>query len=392
MKLVIFSKHYYPEKFLINKISIRLNNLFSKITVFTSFPYYNYKKDLINNVKINTYNGIDIIRSKSYLPRSKKILEISINYLTYIIILSFKCLFIHKKKGDVIFVYATSPIFQTIPALLYSWKYNIPLVLWVQDLWPEVLIANGYVKNKFIIKVLYSLIKIIYDKSDLILVQSNGFEEEIRKISNNKNIKLHFNPYQKNQSSYFENHSDKITICYAGNLGKSQKITTLIEALKINKNKNIYLKIIGEGSEKESIKSLLEKYNLKSRVLVLQYLEEEDLFKEFINVDFFYMSLGSGPGLSATIPSKFQMYLSFGIPIISGCNGEVNNLVNQNNLGVIIDELDPIIISKGLDKAYELSNLEKKQLSSNCLNFFNDNFELEKNIDILYKNLKSLEK
>ena len=99
----------------------------------------------------------------------------------------------------------------------------------VQDLWPEVLIANGYIKNKFIIKLLYILIKIIYDKSDLILVQSNGFKDAIAKISENKNIKLHFNPYQKNKSKYFDNHSDKITICYAGNLGKSQKIIALIE-------------------------------------------------------------------------------------------------------------------------------------------------------------------
>ena len=63
-----------------------------------------------------------------------------------------------KEKSDVVLTFATSPLFQSIPAIYFAKMKKIPSVLWVQDLWPEVLEDTGYIKNKF--SLLPSLISV----------------------------------------------------------------------------------------------------------------------------------------------------------------------------------------------------------------------------------------
>ena len=59
---------------------------------------------------------------------------------------------------------------------------KIPSVVWVQDLWPEVLEDTGYIKNKFILKLIDKFVKFIYLKSDTIIAQSDSFKIHLKKI------------------------------------------------------------------------------------------------------------------------------------------------------------------------------------------------------------------
>lgn len=52
MKIVIFTKHYYPENFRINYVVNQLKKK-NKLLIFTSNPHYN-----LSNKIINRYNKI----------------------------------------------------------------------------------------------------------------------------------------------------------------------------------------------------------------------------------------------------------------------------------------------------------------------------------------------
>ena len=52
-------------------------------------------------------------------------------------------------EGDIIFATST-PLTIAIPALYISWRKSIPMVFEVRDLWPDVPIAIGVVKNPII--------------------------------------------------------------------------------------------------------------------------------------------------------------------------------------------------------------------------------------------------
>ena len=52
----------------------------------------------------------------------------------------------------------------------------------MQDLWPEVLEDTGYIKNKFILKIIDKFVSLIYLKSDTIITQSDSFKLHLKKI------------------------------------------------------------------------------------------------------------------------------------------------------------------------------------------------------------------
>ena len=198
MKILIFSKHFWPDNFKINIIAKELVKNGHNVTVLTSNSSYhigknkNYRSNFFLNKR--KWNGVDIY----YLPVFKKkkynFFNILIDYISHFISLFFYSHFFIKKKIDVIFVFGTSPIFQSTPAIYFSYLVRKPLILWVQDLWPESLIDTGYVKNRYLLSIIRSFVKINYYFSSLILVQSDNFKRKIKKDFNiKKKILTYYN-------------------------------------------------------------------------------------------------------------------------------------------------------------------------------------------------------
>ena len=116
--LSIFSKHFWPENFKINEIALKLKKKF-RVNVYTSQPGYNNQKYNIN-LKNKKLKGINITYFSTYRKKSDSFISIFLDYISYVINLTFKINFFLKKEADVCFTYATSPIFQSIPAIYYS--------------------------------------------------------------------------------------------------------------------------------------------------------------------------------------------------------------------------------------------------------------------------------
>ena len=109
-------------------------------------------------------------------------ISIIFNYLSFIIMGIFIGPFLLRgKKFNYILVFANSPVPQAFVGIFLKFIKNSKLILWVQDLWPEILKKQVYVKNKVLLGIINLFIKKIYLFSDIILAQSESFKREIRK-------------------------------------------------------------------------------------------------------------------------------------------------------------------------------------------------------------------
>ena len=165
-----------------------------------------------------------------------------------------------KKKVDTILTFATSPIFQALPAIYLAKLKKKKHILWVQDLWPEVLEDTGYMKNKLFLSFINYFVSKIYKNSDIILSQSESFEKHLKKKYSLKNkvYTLH-QPSDYNFQKYDNKSKKNFFITYAGNFGKSQDFKTILNAFKSEKiEKNIYLNLIGFGKEFKKIQTLID--------------------------------------------------------------------------------------------------------------------------------------
>ena len=130
-----------------------------------------------NNLKIYiTYEGrVRIIwipvkyhNSFSYLSRIYAFLSFTVR--ASIQILKIKC--------DLVFATST-PLTIAVPALIKKKFHKTNFIFEVRDLWPELPIAMGALKNKFLIKLAKLLEKKVYKDSSCIIALSEGMKEGI---------------------------------------------------------------------------------------------------------------------------------------------------------------------------------------------------------------------
>ena len=81
-------------------------------------------------------------------------------------------------KGDIIFATST-PLTIAIPAVFASKKLNIPLVFEVRDLWPELPIAMGAIRNPILKFLAKKLEYFAYKNSSSVIALSPGMRDGV---------------------------------------------------------------------------------------------------------------------------------------------------------------------------------------------------------------------
>jgi len=395
LNILIFSQYFYPETFIINNISEELQKK-SNIYIVTSHPSYNIVTKpnyFYSKLKKNNFRKIKITRLPTYPREKNSYFSIFLNYFTFI----YNGIFYEKKlypniKFDLVFVYGTSPIFQAIPALWFAKKRNTKSILWIQDLWPEILSDLKIINNFIILHILKYFISLIYSKFDLILVQSPDFIKYINKKTLKKKIITHFNPGKEKIINSIYKKNKPLKILFTGNIGTAQSFDTLVNtAIKIKKeNLKIIFEVIGEGSMKEWLIRMISRYELKDFIKVKNHMHQKQLNKYLLTADGLLIMLKKGEALSSTIPAKFQTYLSFGKPLIVSADGILSDLVKKNNLGYVSNAENSLKLYNSILTLAKLPNNKIKKIKNNCLNFFINNFEIKKNCRKLFFIFKQL--
>ena len=384
MNLLIFSQHFWPETFRINEVAKELSKK-NNVYVVSSWPNYN----ILNKKKIlcygfEKYENVKIIRVPTFKRSNNKSYNIILNYLSFII----GSLFIKKKQFnymhfDAIISYATSPIYQAIPAIIYSKRYNIPLFLWVQDLWPDVLKDLNIIKNKLILKILNQSTEYLYSQCNYLLAQSPNIKKILSKKF--KNIFLVYNPSNINKFQSTRKVKKKIKkIVFAGNIGKAQALEKLINFGKFIKKDKLPLvfEIIGKGSNKKNLQKIIIEANLEKIIIFKDFMKPKIIEKYLLSADGFLVSLGAGRALSSTIPAKFQTYISYGKPIFTFSENTVAEIVKRYNIGFVINNKN---FKKKILKFLNMNFKTTKMIRNNSKKIFSNFFEIKKNTAILEK-------
>jgi colanic acid biosynthesis glycosyl transferase WcaI len=391
MHILIVTQYFWPENFKINALAIELKEKGHQITVLTGLPNYPSGKIYENYTfwKNNdeVWNGIKIFRSK-LIPRfSGKGIQLVFNYFSFAFFSSIKILISISNKPDLIFVFEPSPITVGIPAIVAKRKFgDVPIFFWVQDLWPDSLKDAGAIKNKFILNAVDKLTRFIYNKSNIILVQSKAFINYIQKqgVPISK-IKYFPNPTEKFYKvseiniAYSNLLPSGFNLIFAGNIGEAQSFDTLINAAYKLKQLNypIYWIILGEGRAKEYCVEKVSQLKLEDYFIFKGSFKSEEMPLFFACADALIVSLKKSNIFSLTIPAKVQSYLACGKPIIGSIDGEGAKIITESVSGYISPSEDSDTLVTNIIKLYSLSDIERKILGDNGRAYFENEFSME---------------
>ncbi|MBT7817127.1 MAG: glycosyltransferase family 4 protein [Polaribacter sp.] len=302
MKFLIVSQYFWPEEFRINDLALELVKKGHEVHVITGNPNYP-KGDFIKGYGFKylteTHHGVKIFRVPIF-PRRNNSLMLVLNYLSFIFFGGLFSYF-HKEKYDRVFSVNYSPITAILPAIIYCKKNKVKLSIWVQDLWPESIIAASNVQSESIQKWVGKLVKFIYLKSDLIFVSNYDFKYSIieKGISSEK-IKFFPNwaedffintkelkPVRKDF-----NIPEGFVIMFAGNLGEAQDLEAVLKAAELTKeNHSIQWVFIGDGRKFKYLKETVTEKKLTKTVSLLGRYPTENMPSFFKLADMMLVSL-----------------------------------------------------------------------------------------------------
>ena len=403
MKTLVVTQYFWPEEFRINDICEGLVEKGHEVEVLTGLPNYPYGK-LFEGYSFKSrgpkeYKGIKINRCYLIERGQDSSIKLALNYLSFMINSLFHIPKLSKKNFDNIFVFQISPITSAIPAIVLGKLKRIPTSIYIQDLWPETFYSIKNINNKNIRNTLKKICIKIYDAFDQIVIASEGYRDILVKSGIDEEKIVYLPQWAEDIYSDNENieedligkNEDDFVVTFAGNIGKAQSVDTIIKAAKLAKqNRNIKWVILGDGSEFNNIKELVEKYDLKDTVKLLGRKPSTDMPKYFNKSDALIVTLKNTDILRITLPAKVQSYMASGKPILGAISGAGMEAIKSSNCGLVSEAEDYNELYNKVIQLYNMDEIDRKKLGNNGKQYFKQNFERNMLLNRLEGYLKSI--
>jgi glycosyltransferase involved in cell wall biosynthesis len=374
-KILIVTECFYPEEFKINEVAIEWKNKGYEVDVLTTVPTYPESKiyDGYQNkwYQRDEWNGINIYRVKAVTGYKTSLFKKLLKYFSFMFFGSILSLKI-SKKYDYIFGFQVGALSSMFPAVILQKFYKKPVTLWIQDIWPDSVYAYGFKKTKVLQYILDKFVKFTYKHTSNFAISGQGFKNRVLAyINDNQSIEYCPNwadEIDLNVENIQLSTDTKIHFTFAGNIGKVQNLENVISAFGALDNEFInkaQLNIIGDGSELNNLKDLVNKNHYKN--IVFHGRKPRVDMSKYLNAsNFLIVSLVDKPIFSLTVPAKTQTYIAAKKPILAILKGDGAKIIKDNNLGYISDPNNIQAIQDIFIKAINTDNDQIVDFTKNC--------------------------
>jgi len=299
-----------------------------------------------------------------------------------------------RTPADLVFATST-PLTVAIPALLIKWKKRIPFVFELRDLWPEVPVELGVLKNPFLIWGATALEKTAYRFADRIVCISEGISRNV-KAPENKKIVIPTGcdlsrgvPAKNNKWKREAGITAKRLFVFTGAIGEANAPDYLIDAakdLQAKGRKDIAIALIGAGSARDRVKHLKETHCLEN-IHLFDPVPKSNIPEILAAADGGVILHGVSRLYRETaMPNKFFDYIAAGLPIIFNFEGPLREHILRYKAGYYVDYRRPEQLSDTLGMLSQ-ENDECLKAGRNARKMAQECFDQEKLADRFVKAL-----
>jgi glycosyltransferase involved in cell wall biosynthesis len=276
-------------------------------------------------------------------------------------------------------------------------KFGCKLVFEIRDIWPLVLsrISNVSKLNPFYL-MLGWLEKYGYRNADLIIGTMPNLISHVKNtVSISKKIiwiphlinhQVSYKPDNSYKSFFDElrnEFKDKIT-CYAGSINKSSGLKYIIEAFNQKKLSNHALILLGDGPEREYLKTLAKTKN----IFFLDKVSQNEVVGILKQCDFLYDGyLKSELYTFGTSRNKYVEYCLAGRPMLISYEG-YPLFVQEYNCGKVVKPESKEAIIEGLQELSTLNFKSRENLGKNALKFAKQNLNVKEKVNQILECIK----
>ncbi len=395
LRIAIVTQYFWPEIFRINDLAAALVSRGHHVQVLTGQPNYP------SGTFADGYGAIVPRRDAALgahvtrvplIPRgSGSGFRLCINYLSFATAATVLGPALIRGPVDVVLAYEPSPVYVAAPALALARSKRAPALMWVQDLWPETLVAMGLLTNGRLQAVASATTGALHRGMDALLVQSEAFRPPL--IAQRVMAEHIF--YVPNWAEHYyrvvEIPADAperremprgFTVLFAGNVGESQGLDVLIGAAdRLRHLQDLHWVVLGEGRRLNWLREQVERRALGDRVHLLGRRPPETMPSWFALADVLLATLQPDPVYEMTIPSKLQTYLASGRPVVAAMNGEGARVVQAAGAGATAPAGDAVSLAAAVEELHNTSPESRARMGRSGREYYEMHFARDKIID-----------
>ncbi len=391
MRILFVSQYFYPEQFSNNNIVRFLQERGHQVEVLTAAPNYPEGRFYdgygpFKNRK-GVYHGARITRVPVVPRGQRNLLKLSLNYLSFAATGAIWTAKRQFRDVDVIFCSVPSPITMALPAIAAKKMSGKPLVIWMQDLWPESVYAISDIKSPLFRKTLERTCRYIYRSADFTLVQSRNFEPWIRRYAPDSRFGYFPNtteayhrplPADTALRASLSIPDDRIVITYAGNVGETQNFGVIIDAALTLRDAPVTFQILGDGRARGPSEERIAAAGLTDMFRFVGKVPAEKVPDYLSYSDAAILTLKDVDIFAATVPFRMQTFLACGKPVIASAEGAAGDIVDAAQCGFVSKPGDGGALAENIRRFIALPAAERQAMGQRARTYALDNFDRDK--------------
>jgi glycosyltransferase involved in cell wall biosynthesis len=331
-----------------------------QVTVVTGFPSYHAQGDLCRyegrRRLTETMAGMQVARIR--VPELARDTMIGRGLWQYACAAVFTAEAFGEPAADVSLVYSP-PLPLGLSAMALRARHGIPMVINIQDLFPQSAIDLGVMKNRALIRGFEWLESFLYRKADGISVHSEGNRAHVlarggrpgttRVLENTVDTEqLHPGP-RANALRAELNLGDRFVASFGGIMGLSQDLDVILGAAqRVQGASDMVFLLAGEGVEKPRLMQASAAMGLNN-VVWLPMLPRER-YPLLLEASDACLTTLHAEVKTPVVPSKILSAMAAGRPVVAAMDpaGDAPRLIARAQAGVSLPPEDPEALARAL--------------------------------------------
>jgi colanic acid biosynthesis glycosyl transferase WcaI len=367
---LVFSPDGVSTAYLMRNLAARLAELGHTVTVLTTTPHYNLEPQSLNDQPLHdawrgwvyrsTFQGINVWHVKIPM-KGQRVWARALDYLRFHILALFLGMFAVGKYEIVI---SPSPplTMGIIGWLLALWRW-VPCIYNVQEVYPDVAVNQGLIRNRILIGCLKLMERFVYRRSTAIVPIADGFgrlvaqrgAERLRivTIPNFVDTRLYKPHPRDNVLACQHRLVDKFVVMYGGNLGLSQDWESLLYAAEELRAEPIEFVLVGGGARQSWLEEEIERRGLRN-VRLLGYHPESAMPLLYSAADLVTIPMKTDTTRD-TLPSKVFATMACARPLLVSADedSDFRRIVLEAQCGRVVAPDDPQSYALAVRQAFQ---------------------------------------
>lgn len=391
---LIFSPDGVSTAYLYNDLAKGFKEAGHEVVVLTTTPHFNpladvlkkqpLKKRFFGSFYVSDFNGIKVY----HIPLKKyKRVVLRLASFVYWHKMSF-LVGLFLRKFDFI-LSPSPPLTNGFIAILLAKLKGAKVIYNVQEVYPDLLVNQGYLKSSFAIGFLKWLERFIYKGSHLVTTIDQSFyntllprvkeKEKLKIIPNFVDTDL-YKPVLDNDPlenhSLFKKEAGHLNVMYAGNIGEAQEWDLLLEVASTLRAEKITFWLIGEGAKKQYVEEQIKEQELFNMRL-FPYQDRALMPALNLFADLHFISLAKKVEFEG-FPSKTYTIMASARPILAVASEKtpLYEFLKGKDCALLFSQRDAAKISSSL-KGFIGNQEQLKTYGSNGVHFIKQHYTKE---------------